>query len=510
MASNWGIAAGLGQGIMQGLQFNRQMDADKRSQQALDNQTAAVDMQKQIHGERMGAFNRDNEERQRVETLGNLKTGIEANYQDMPDYRRQQMFVDYGLQTGVMKPADLDAAKKLRDNMVQMAGPEAYQAVIRGDIKPMQQLLGTKGYDIQTDAKSGNFLLRVPGSDAVQSIDKAGLLQLDAMATYRDQLAAREKSALDSRKTLADIRLKEASANLKDRLPQDRFGIGGVGVGVGRGGGSSDGKSKDGFPFDFKDAEAVAPVNPDTGKADPQKVANLLASAQNMHALNPGLRETPAVFMQIGAGLERGDFKPEPIYDPATNTYFKGVKYGDGAVRIGSESDIDPDKFYGDKPATNSVRVAADRAWLPQYLGSLNDPKQRASIESAIKADTPVGKAARKEIIDAYSKAKASGAEIPLFVSQAYNALRTGDRLKTAPAEKNPAAPTQKAPDAPKDFSMSGKPSYEAFLDASDKLEKVKDDAQKMSPDRREVYLANRVPELEALVKHHSQYLNYR
>lgn len=225
MASNWGVAAGLGQGIMQGLNFNRQLNADARADQALENQNEIVRMQKDLHGEKMGALNRENAERQRTETLGNLKTGIESNYQDLPDYKRQQMFVDYGLQTGLMKPADLDAATKVRDSLIQTAGPEAYQAVLRGDIKPMQQLLSTKGYDIQPDAKAGSYIIRMPNSDSVQSIDKNGLLQLDAMATYRDQLANREQAALKSKKMEAEIRNIDSRTELNGRLPQDKFSL---------------------------------------------------------------------------------------------------------------------------------------------------------------------------------------------------------------------------------------------------------------------------------------------
>ena len=147
-------------------------------------------------------------------------------------------------------------------------------------------------------------------------------------------------------------------------------------------------------------------------------------------------------------------------------------------------------------------------AILIVHLGAFKDLKQRASLEAAIKADTPQGQADRNRIIEEYSRIQAEGRDIPLFLRQQYNALRTGDRLKVAPAEKKPAAAPQAQPAA--DMSASGKPSYNGFIEASERLEKVKADAEKMSPDRRDQYLENRVPELEALVKHHSQYLNYR
>ncbi len=500
--ANFGVTGGIGAGIMQGLQFMRQREGDARQEQALANQTERLNMQKQIHGEKMGQINRANAEVQRAETLDTLKGSIEANYQDRPDYERAEMFRKYGAEMGLFKPADLDVAVKVRDGLVQVAGPDAYRALIAGNISPMQRVLATKGYDIKADTKGGNYLVRMPGSDSHVTMSIQGIGQINEMATWRDQENAKAKTALDRRKTEAEIQEKIANANLRDRLPQLNLGAGA------RGAGGKEEKGDSGFPFDTKDLEAVTPIDPNTQKTDPQKLANIGANAESILRLNVPLQKSPRNALSIAAALEKGEMKPEAIYDPATNTYFKGVKFGSGAVRIASESDIDPDQFHGNKPGTTSVRLAADKAWLPQYLGTFKDLKQRASLEAAIKADTPQGRADRNKIIEAYDKFQSSGVEVPLFLRQQYNALRTGDRLKVAPAEKKPAAAPQAQPAA--DVSASGKPSYNGFIEASERLEKVKADAEKMSPDRRDQYLKNRVPELEALVKHHFQYLNYR
>ena len=224
MSKNWGVAAGIGQGVMQGLGFLRQMDADKRSQQMLENQSEVLGMQKDIHREKMGEITRQNEDRVRTENLNTLKTGIESNYQDRTEAERAEMFRKYGAETGLFKPADLEAATKVRDGMVKMAGPDAYRALISGNITPMQKMLATKGYNLQADAKSGKYMLTVPGGGAPQVIDKEGLVQLDEMATYRDQENAKAKLDLERRKTLAEIDNKNADTRLKDRLPQDRIG----------------------------------------------------------------------------------------------------------------------------------------------------------------------------------------------------------------------------------------------------------------------------------------------
>ena len=315
--ANFGVTGGIGAGIMQGLQFMRQREGDARQEQALANQTELLGMQKQIHGEKMGQINRANAEVQRAETLDTLKGSIEANYQDRPDYERAEMFRKYGAEMGQFKPADLDAATKVRDGLLQVAGPEAYQSLLRGNIDPMRKLLGARGYDLQSDPKGGKFLIKMPGADAAEAIDKEGLLQLDAMATYRDRLAAKAKADLDARKTLADIRLKEADANLKDRLPLER--VAGSGAGSGKGG---------------KDPKAYDPIGTleDFNKAignDPQTsqpyawAPTALQHYQQITDANPSLAGTKQggqYALNLAMALGRGDAKAVPEIDANGNT----------------------------------------------------------------------------------------------------------------------------------------------------------------------------------------------
>jgi len=315
--ANFGVTGGIGAGIMQGLQFMRQREGDARQEQALANQTELLGMQKQIHGEKMGQINRANAEVQRAETLDTLKNSIEANYQDRPDYERAEMFRKYGAEMGQFKPAELDAATKVRDGLLQVAGPEAYQSLLRGDIDPMRKLLGTRGYDLQSDPKGGKFLIKMPGADAAEAIDKEGLLQLDAMATYRDRLAAKAKADLDARKTEAQIQEKIANANLKDRLPQER--VAGSGAGSGKGG---------------KDPKAYDPIGTleDFNKAignDPQTsqpyawAPTALQHYQQIIDANPslaGTRQGGQYALNLAMALGRGDAKAVPEIDANGNT----------------------------------------------------------------------------------------------------------------------------------------------------------------------------------------------
>lgn len=318
--ANWGIASGIGQGIMQGLQFNRQLDADKRTQQALENQTDLLGMQKELHREKMGALTRENEERLRTDTLGNLKTGIEANYQDRPEYERAEMFRKYGSETGLFKPADLEAATKVRDGLIQVAGPEAYQSLLRGNIDPMRKLLGTRGYDLQADPKSGKYLIKAPGAASVEAIDKEGLLQLDAMATQRDRMAAREKAELDAQKTQAEITRTLADANLKDRLPQDRVAGSGASSGSGKGSGKGTGE--------YDPISTLEDFNKAIGH-DPQTnqpyawAPTALQHYQQIIDANPNLSGTKQggqYALNLAMALGRGEAKAVPEIDANGNT----------------------------------------------------------------------------------------------------------------------------------------------------------------------------------------------
>lgn len=315
--ANLGVTGGIGAGIMQGLQFMRQREGDARQEQALANQTELLGMQKQIHGEKMGQINRANAEVQRAETLDTLKGSIEANYQDRPDYERAEMFRKYGAEMGQFKPADLDAATKVRDGLVQVAGPDAYRALIAGNISPMQRVLATKGYDIKADTKGGNYLVRMPGSDSHVPMSIQGIGQINEMATWRDQENAKAKTALDRRKTEAEIQEKIANANLKDRLPQER--VAGSGAGSGKGG---------------KDPKAYDPIGTleDFNKAignDPQTsqpyawAPTALQHYQQITDANPSLAGTKQggqYALNLAMALGRGDAKAAPEIDANGNT----------------------------------------------------------------------------------------------------------------------------------------------------------------------------------------------
>ena len=376
--ANWGIASGIGQGIMQGLQFNRQLDADKRTQQALENQTELLGMQKDLHREKLGALTRENEERLRTDALGNLKTGIEANYQDRPEYERAEMFRKYGSETGLFKPADLDAATKVRDGLIQVAGPEAYQSLLRGNIDPMRKLLSARGYDLQADPTNGKYLIKAPGAANVEAIDKEGLLQLDAMAAQRDRMAAREKAALDAQKTQAETKRLLADAGRLDRMPQDLV----------RGAGSGKGGKQQPDPSAMFSADAYLErfgVGKDSDPAFRARGDDGFGFYQMLHKANPEIAGTPdgnEMMFRLSRDIMNGSVQRDTKFDPNTMSWNRYVTDSQGGRYKLDRSSIDPRQLKGPdgKPAIEpSVIEQEEMSALKRFSTSRPDKYRLAA-----------------------------------------------------------------------------------------------------------------------------------
>lgn len=479
---------GIGSGIMQGLQFMRQRESDARQDQALENQNQQLQMHKQ-------QFDWQAQERARQDELTKGFQSIMADTNKTDAEKYSTFASQYGSK---MRPDEHLAMRKNVEPLIQQFGRQALDAALfGGDVSGLQKVIDMRmpGAKVAFDGTGSAFVVTTPDAKT-RTIDRSGLATALSLTDWQKSQQESQKLAGEADMNTAKVRLANAQAG---RIEREPIGAGSLsrahGV-PGEGGGDL---------FKTADLEAVTPLD-QNGKPDPQKLANIGANLESMIALNPALRGSKRTLLAIAAGIEKGDIKPEMVWDQATNSYYKAVKFGSGTVRIGHESEADPDTFYANNPAAIKVRINNDRAWLGQYTQSIADPKQRETMGLALRADSPQGAAARNEIITAYNKVKSSGQPIPLFLRQQYSALQTADRLKSAPPEEQKPAQARTAT-PPIDMSIHGKPTYAAYIDASEKLETVLSNARSMSPDRREVYLSARVPELEALVKHHIKYL---
>ena len=77
--ANLGVTGGIGAGIMQGLQFMRQREGDARQEQALQNQSAMVDIHKQDQAFKMQEQDRKGRMLKGYQTImAEMRTAIEA------------------------------------------------------------------------------------------------------------------------------------------------------------------------------------------------------------------------------------------------------------------------------------------------------------------------------------------------------------------------------------------------------------------------------------------------
>ena len=373
--ANWGIASGIGQGIMQGLQFNRQLDADKRTQQALENQTALVEMKREDH-----AY--ETKERDRK---GRVATGFQNTMKipGLTDAERYSRFVaDYGFE---MTPNEHLEMKKVVDPMVDIFGKQAIdQAVFGKDLAGVQKVVGMRFPGATTAFSSDGSKLLVTTPDA-QSTEFAwdDFAKTYGIKSYVDAQAARSKAALDARKTLADIRLKEADANLKDRLPQDRLLPGGTGSsGAGRGG------KQQPDPSAMFSADAYLErfgVGKDSDPAFRARGDDGFGFYQMLHKANPRLASTPdgnEMMFRLSRDIMNGSVQRDIKFDPNTMSWNRYVTDSQGGRYKLDRSSIDPRQLKGPdgKPAIEpSVIEQEEMSALKQFSTSRPDKYRLAA-----------------------------------------------------------------------------------------------------------------------------------
>ncbi len=347
--ANGAIAGGIGAGILGGLQFMRQREADARADQALQNQNQILQMQQQEHGEKMGAFNRANEERNRVEMYNALQTQVENVYGQgpdaLPEYDRKKMVIDNALGAGIIKPDELALAKKSYDAAISFAGVDAFDAATkRGDLAPLNKILASKGMGTAAAGKDGT--ISITGADGVvQQFKPSDLLNLQVMAGAYEREAARAKAALDARKKEAEIEGLNSRSRLNDRLPQDKFSFGASGAGRGGKGGKED---KIDPIKDLKDFNDAIGVDPESKQPYPWAPTALQHYKQIM-AANPDLSGTEAgaqYILNMAQALGKGAAQAVPEIDQNGSVNlvasWPGANGKGGPVKINLQKNIDP------------------------------------------------------------------------------------------------------------------------------------------------------------------------
>ena len=379
-----GMIGGIGQGVMQGLQFMRQLDADKRADQALQNQSEFLGMKRDVHREKMGEFNRANEERQRTDLLNTLSTRIDDVYKDLPAHERKQMLLDMGSGMGQMKPADIEMVTKARDALVDKFGETAVTALAAGNIGPMQSVLKTQNIDLQADPKTGKYLVKLPGATEPVSLDQKGIFGMDVLSGYRSRKAALEKAALDARKTEAEIGRINEQAGYYSRIPQDK-----VSLGIGGAGGTGKGGKKDTDPADMFSADYFLErfgVGKDSDKELRARGDNAYGYYQMLHKSNPAIFSTVdgnERAFRLARDIDNGTVQREVKFDPSTMRWIRYVTDTQGGRYQLDPGAIEPREYKGPdgKPALEPSVIEQSEVSALQNLAKSKPDQYRLAMQ---------------------------------------------------------------------------------------------------------------------------------
>lgn len=379
-----GMIGGIGQGVMQGLQFMRQLDADKRADQALQNQSEFLGMQRDVHREKMGEFNRANEERQRTDLLNTLSTRIDDVYKDLPAHERKQMLLDMGSGMGQMKPADIEMVTKARDALVDKFGETAVTALAAGNVGPMQSVLKTQNIDLQADPKTGKYLVKLPGATEPVSLDQKGIFGMDVLSGYRSRKAALEKAALEARKTEAEIGRINEQAGYYSRIPQDK-----VSLGIGGAGGTGKGGKKDTDPADMFSADYFLErfgVGKDSDKELRARGDNAYGYYQMLHKSNPAIFSTVdgnERAFRLARDIDNGTVQREVKFDPSTMRWIRYVTDTQGGRYQLDPGAIEPREYKGPdgKPALEPSVIEQSEVSALQNLAKSKPDQYRLAMQ---------------------------------------------------------------------------------------------------------------------------------
>ena len=379
-----GMIGGIGQGVMQGLQFMRQLDADKRADQALQNQNEILGMQRDVHREKMGEFNRANEERQRTDLLNTLSTRIDEVHKDLPAHERKQMFLEMGTAMGQMKPADIEMVTKARDALVDKFGETAVTALAAGNVGPMQSVLKTQNIDLQADPKTGKYLVKLPGATEPVSLDQKGIFGMDVLSGYRSRKAALEKAALDARKTEAEIGRINEQAGYYSRIPQDK-----VSLGIGGAGGTGKGGKKDTDPADMFSADYFLErfgVGKDSDKELRARGDNAYGYYQMLHKSNPAIFSTVdgnERAFRLARDIDNGTVQREVKFDPSTMRWIRYVTDTQGGRYQLDPGAIEPREYKGPdgKPALEPSVIEQSEVSALQNLAKSKPDQYRLAMQ---------------------------------------------------------------------------------------------------------------------------------
>lgn len=448
--------SGLGAGIMTGLQFMQ----NKRNQNAqMARQDELLGMQRQQQEWKQADVERTQRDQKRLDDWNTMSTQIAKDNPGDDPYTLTKKQMQAGIDNNLLDFNQLSALRATANQLEGVADRKTFNdAILTGNTQALQDSMARKfGRQMGAITVSKST---TPGSRYTFNVDQGGgkvmslpdthLAAMFGAKDYLDSMEAEQKA----RKTDSEISKNNAlelaaiGRSNYSNAKADQIESGATGTGRGSGGtGGRKGKPGLGeaLPFDTGDYEKYARIDPNTQKPDPSSMAAIGSVSENIFQNNPSLRASPQQIVRIAGMVDRGDLKPDDLYDSATNTYRQGVKFGDAKVFLGASSNTNPLLGMDGKPVSPERQqqiLATDKAWSERVMGALPQD-QRSAMESAMVGTSPEGLAARQQITSAYQKFQESGMPIPPELEQKYRLLMTSDRMRSVPQAKGPSGSSQ-------------------------------------------------------------------
>ena len=370
-----GVIGGIGQGVMQGLQFVRQLDADKRSDQALQNQNQELQMRQQAHGYAVAEQDRK----------GRMLKGyqeIMAN-PDLTDMERYNKFAnEYGKD---MTPDEHMAIKKTVEPMIQTFGTDALnRAIATKDLSGIQKVLDLRapGGKVAFDENGKNLIVSTPDARKT-SLDFGGFATAYSLNGWSDQQAAKAKAALDARKAEAEIGRINEQAGYYSRSPQDKFSFGVGGTGTGKGG------KKESDPAEMFSADYFLErfgVGKDSDKEIRARGDNAYGYYQMLHKSNPAIFSTVdgnERAFRLARDIDNGTVQREVKFDPSTMRWIRYVTDTQGGRYQLDPGAIEPREYKGPdgKPALEPSVIEQSEISALQNLAKSKPEQYRLAMQ---------------------------------------------------------------------------------------------------------------------------------
>ena len=376
MSKNWGVAAGIGQGVMQGLGFLRQMDADKRSQQALENQTALIDITKQDHAYRVAE----------QERKGRLIKGFQsiAAEPGLSDAERYSKFAAEHAKD--MTPDEHVAIGKVVKPMLDIFGKEALDKAIFGkDLSGLEKVVGMRhpGSKVSFGPDGNSLVVTTPDAKATP-FEWGNFSKTYGISSYLEEQEKKSKIDLERRKTEAEIQEKIANANLKDRLPQDR-------IAGGRGGAGGKAGKEPVDPAAMFGADAYLErfgVGKDSDPATRARGDDGYGYYMLLHKSNPGTFNSVdgnEMAFRLSRDLMNGTVKRDTKFDPKTMSWNRYVTDTQGGRYNLDPYGIDPRQLKDPegKPAIDPAVIEQEEVSALKSFSTSNPTQYGTAVKLA-------------------------------------------------------------------------------------------------------------------------------